>query len=144
MAPRKVIKANPVVEAQVFVPYITDSQENDIDLELSLKIALQIIIENSGSIKTLQGREAVSNNENSLVKSIENIIKQEPAINVEFLDGNPSKLDFILCSDGCLEISMLSQLNQDGFVLVYGDARIAKDLDIPIVYQNTYKQKGGF
>ncbi|CAH1132765.1 unnamed protein product [Ceutorhynchus assimilis] len=139
---RQNIQADPVLESQTFVPYITRNSPEPINLPLILRIAIQIAVENNGLIKNLQAYEVVSNKENSLVKDLEEISKTDPMINLTFVDGESKKFDLILYSDGQLDQTALSMLNADGFVLFHGLGKDAEAIGLPVVYENSHKEKG--
>lgn len=139
---RQNVQGDPILEKHVFVPYISKNISEATNIEQSLRMALQIVIENNGLLRNLLVYEMLTREENSLAKMVIDISKTEPLLNVTFVDGLSQNVDLILCSDGHFDKVALKALNKDGFVLFYGFEERCTSSGLPIVYQNSFSGKG--
>lgn len=145
LAPRRqLIHADPVLETQIFVNY-KNTGMSSYDFETSLRIILQIIVQNSpGSIKRVKICEVISKFGEKLTTDVREILTKEPMLEVEYFSLPPEKLenefDVLLITEAVVTNfygqSFFPHLSQEGFVIYVGDFGYIQKYNHEIIFES--------
>lgn len=132
----------PLLETHQFISYGEENPHISTSLQLSLTIALDIILQNcNGIIRKLNICEICNEDTNTyLTSDVSNILAKKPLTLSNFnkvqrptLRG---KYDVILC-EGSMDSSILENLNDDGFIINKGSlAEIQKKIPLDIIFHS--------
>lgn len=141
-APRRQVQLEPILEEQVFVKF-ENQETNSHDFNISLKIAIQIILQNlPGVIKRLKICEVQTSVEKNLTSKVKEIFNTQPVVDIEYLtlqiDQVDSSFDVLLIDESVLGqrnvAKMLSFLDSDSFLIYLGNFKEIAQYDLDILF----------
>ncbi|XP_060533311.1 fatty acid synthase-like [Cylas formicarius] len=142
-APKRHVKDDAVLESFTFEPYDTVTTKNEINLEQSLSIVFQIIIELEPILNFTFG-EIVSASENSFRDKVEEVLMLQPLVTLDFVKDKLKKVDFLIFTSPCTDKSLLGNLKEGGFVLFHGFEEDVASFGMTLLYCNSCKARGLF
>lgn len=147
VARRKQVQEDPLLETYEFVPYKT-SGSNDVDLNINLTAAIQIILQNvQGFIRTLKIC-TFSGDTSNFIEKIKLVIKTQPMVEFQHVtykeNDTNTTADAVLLTESILSDvqTAFKLLSDDGMILYQGDINKISTKDINIVYKATFGNTG--